>query len=839
MSNPAQLGALLEGSEAERPTTVPAVVVELQRTLGGKVAVDTAARTARSRDRSHLPSGLPDAVVRPSSTEDVASAVRICAAHGVPVVPIGAGTGLEGGANARAGVVTIDLSGMTGILRLSPADLDVTVQAGVMKSALNTELDPFGLFFPVGPGVDASVGGMCSTRASGTTAVRYGTMRESVLGLTVVLASGEIVRTGGRARKSAAGYDLTHLFVGAEGTLGIITEVTLRVYGQPQAISAAVCGFPSIEAASLVVQEAIQAGIPVARVELLDDTTIAAVNAYSALELPGTASLLFEFHGTPRAVEEQTGQIQAIAVRHGGSGFEFATEATDRERLWRARHDVLPACQALVDGAHTWSTDVCVPISRLAECIAATKEDIVASGVVAPIAGHAGDGNFHLAIVLKPGDDDALAEASALNRRLVARALSMGGTCTGEHGIGAGKMDSLRAEHPAGVGVMAAIKAALDPDNLMNPGKVLVPGGASREDSVAFVGQPSFPVPRSEIAALPSYSRASGQGSVTWVASSNESSVPPSSAVRNAIAAAAAGLNRYPSLFGDELVAAIARRLGLADEQVMVGAGSLSLLQQLLTAYTGPGSEVVHAWRSYEAYPILVTVAGASSVRVALDAGLGHRLDAMAGAVTERTKAVIVCNPNNPTGTVIQHDELVRFLSQVPGNVLVVLDEAYREFTQPEEDEVALLAMFPNLVVLRTFSKAYGLAGARVGYLAAAPEIVGNLRRSAPPFGLSRVAEAGAVAAWAEEDLLHATVSAIVAEREFLAGELRSRGFQVPESGANFVWIRVERAAELEQACVRHGVSVRAFDGEGVRVTIGGREASRAVLAAVDSHLRR
>ncbi|MHC6219125.1 aminotransferase class I/II-fold pyridoxal phosphate-dependent enzyme [Arthrobacter sp. MMS24-S77] len=282
-------------------------------------------------------------------------------------------------------------------------------------------------------------------------------------------------------------------------------------------------------------------------------------------------------------------------------------------------------------------------------------------------------------------------------------------------------------------------------------------------------------------------------------------------------------------------MAAIARRLGLADDQVVVGAGSLSLLQQLLTAYTGPGTEVVHAWRSYEAYPILVTVAGASSVRVALDAGFRHGLDAMADAITERTKAVIVCNPNNPTGTVIQHDELVRFLSQVPGNVLVVLDEAYREFTQPEEDEVALLAMFPNVVVLRTFSKAYGLAGARVGYLAAAPDIVGNLRRSAPPFGLSRVAEAGAVAAWAEEALLHATVSAIVAEREFLAGKLRNRGFQVPESGANFLWIPVERAGELEQACVRHGVSVRAFDGEGVRVTIGGRDASRAVLAAVDS----
>lgn len=626
----------------DRLTAVSTVLVELQRLLGGKVVVDLVTRQACSHDSSYLPSGLPAAVVRPSATEDVATAVRICAAHGVAVAPIEAGTGLEGGDNARAGVVKIDLSGMAGILRLSPADLDVTVQAGVMKSALNAALEPYGLFFPVGPAVDASVGGMCSTRASGTTAVRYGTMRESVLGLTVVLASGEIVRTGGRARKCAAGYDLTHLFVGAEGTLGIITEVTLRVYVKPQAVSTAVCGFPSLGAASLVVQEAIQAGIPVASVELRDGATIAAVNAYSAPELPGKASLLFDFHGTARAVEEETEQIRAIAVRHGGSGFEFAIEEAWQQRLWQAWHDVLPACQALVEGSHTWSMDVCVPISRLAECIAVTKEDIVASGLVALIAGHAGDGNFHLAIVLKPADDDALATASALNRRLVARALSMGGTCTAEHGIGSGKMDSLRAEHHPGAGVIAAIKAALDPHNLMNPGKVLASAGASPKGLLVPKRPARGPVPRPEIAALPRYSRASSRGSVTWVASSNESSVPPSPAVQKAMAAAAAALNRYPSLFGDELVVAIAQRLGLADEQVMVGAGSLSLLQQLLTAYTGPGTEVVHAWRSYEAYPILVAVAGASSVRVALDAGLRHRLDAMAAAITERTKVVIV-----------------------------------------------------------------------------------------------------------------------------------------------------------------------------------------------------
>jgi histidinol-phosphate aminotransferase len=304
------------------------------------------------------------------------------------------------------------------------------------------------------------------------------------------------------------------------------------------------------------------------------------------------------------------------------------------------------------------------------------------------------------------------------------------------------------------------------------------------------------------------------------------------------MAAAAANLNRYPSLFGDQLVAAIAERLKVRVEQVMVGAGSLSLLQHVLVAYAGSGTEVVHAWRSYEAYPILVGVAGCAGVRVGLDAELRHQLDAMVRVITERTKVVIICNPNNPTGTTIRHDDLTRFLDQVPGNVLVVLDEAYREYSEPEQDEVGLLGTFPNLVVLRTFSKAYGLAGARAGYLVAAPEITGQLRASAPPFGLSSVAEAGALAAWAEQELMERNIAAVVAERAFLTEGLRNRGLRVPESGGNFVWIESEQARDLEKECVRQSVSVRAFAGEGVRVSIGSRGASLAVLAAVEVFLR-
>lgn len=450
-----------------------AAVEELRQSLGAKVALDLPSRTGRSRDRSHLPYGVADAVVRCETTGDVAAAVRICAGHGVPVVPIGAGTGLEGGANARPGWVSIDLSPMNRILRVGAADLDATVQAGVLKSQLNAALEADGLWFPAGPGVDASFGGMASTCASGTMAVRYGTMRENVLGLTVVLASGEVVRTGGRARKSASGYDLTRLFVGAEGTLGIITEVTVRLHGQPPAVSAAVCSFPSLAEATLVVQEAIQAGVPLARVELLDEPMVAAVNAYSSTGLPETAALFLEFHGTDRSVQEQSGQLRAIAAGHGGTNFGLATGPQERDRLWQARTDALPACQALVEGSVTWSTDVCVPISRLAECITATQADIAAAGVTAPIAGHAGDGNFHLAFVLAPGDEKAHAAAAGVNERLVARALAMGGTCTGEHGIGIGKLSALSAEHGPAVGVMAAVKAALDPQHIMNPGKVL------------------------------------------------------------------------------------------------------------------------------------------------------------------------------------------------------------------------------------------------------------------------------------------------------------------------------------------------------------------------------
>jgi D-lactate dehydrogenase (cytochrome) len=367
----------------------------------------------------------------------------------------------------------VDVSGMKRVLRVSQDDLDCTVEAGVTRKQLNEHLKATGLFFPIDPGADASLGGMAATRASGTNAVRYGTMRENVLGLTVVLADGRVVRTGGRARKSSAGYDLTRLFVGSEGTLGIITEVTLRLHGVPERISSAVCAFPSIRAAVDTVIQTIQSGVPVARIELLDELTVDAVNRYSRLDLPVVPHLFLEFHGTEAGVAEQAELVGALAEEHGGSGFAWTTVAEERTRLWQARHDAYYASLALRPGSKGWATDVCVPISRLADCIDATKADVAASGLMAPLVGHVGDGNFHLVFLVDPDDADEMSRAEAVNGRMIERALAMGGTCTGEHGVGYGKMAYVEKEHGEAVEVMRAVKRALDPDGILNPGKVV------------------------------------------------------------------------------------------------------------------------------------------------------------------------------------------------------------------------------------------------------------------------------------------------------------------------------------------------------------------------------
>jgi D-lactate dehydrogenase (cytochrome) len=392
------------------------------------------------------------------------------------VVPFGAGTSLEAHVNAIHGGISIDLREMQRIIRVSAEDLDATVEAGVTRKQLNRALNNTGLTFPIDPGADATIGGMAATRASGTTAVRYGTMRENVLGLTVVLADGRIVHTGTRARKSSSGYDLTRLFVGSEGTLGVITEVTLRLHPLPEAVSAAVCAFDTLAGAVQTVIATIQLGVPVARIELLDDTQIDAVNRHSRTDYPVAPTLFFEFHSdSDRHVTEQAATVEALAAERGGRGFAFATRPEERERLWQARHDALYAAVALRRNARAWTTDVCVPISRLADCILETRADNQRASFPICLVGHAGDGNFHLLYVLDPSSQAELDEAAALNDRLVTRALAMGGTCSGEHGVGVGKMKYLAAEHGAALEVMRTIKRALDPDNRMNPGKMVDP----------------------------------------------------------------------------------------------------------------------------------------------------------------------------------------------------------------------------------------------------------------------------------------------------------------------------------------------------------------------------
>ena len=447
-------------------------IEEIRARFRDRLSTSTGVRDHHGKDESwHIPH-RPDAVVFPNSTEEVADIVRICAAHKTPVVAYGTGTSLEGNVIPHQGGVVVDLANMNKVLRVSAEDLDVTVQARVTRKELNAFIRDQGLFFPIDPGADASLGGMAATRASGTNAVRYGTMRENVLALTVVLADGRIIRTSRRARKSAAGYDLTRLFVGSEGTLGIITEVTLRLYGIPEAMAAAVCSFDSIEGAVNTVIQTIQLGIPVARIELLDDVQMDSVNKFSKLNYPVKDTLFVEFHGTDAGVKEQAEMVQSIAAEHGGGEFKWATKTEDRTALWTARHDVTYANKALRPGCEIWATDVCVPISKLAECIMETKKDLKGSFLMAPLVGHVGDGNFHLGFLINRDDPKELEEAERLNDRLVMRALAMDGTCTGEHGIGLGKRKFLVAEHGDAVSVMREIKKALDPLNILNPGKI-------------------------------------------------------------------------------------------------------------------------------------------------------------------------------------------------------------------------------------------------------------------------------------------------------------------------------------------------------------------------------
>ena len=459
--------------ESVDPAARDAAIASLRQLLGDRLSGAGPVREQHGKDASYHPCVPPDAVAFAQSTDEVSEIVKLCARHKVPIIPFGAGTGLEGNVVALQGGVCIDISRMNQILQVSTGDLDATVEAGVTHEQLNEHLRDKGLFFSVDPGANATIGGMAATRASGTNSVRYGTMRENVLSFKVVLPDGRVIRTARRARKSAAGYDLTRLFIGSEGTLGVITEVTVRLYAVPAAISSAVCSFPSVEAAVNVVIKTIQAGVPVARIELADAVQMDAINRYSKLDLPVAPSLWLEFHGTEASAEEQAKMVQVIASEHGGSDFSWATKPEDRHKLWRARHDVVYANKALRDGAQLWATDVCVPISRLAECITETQEDLAVSFLPAPIVGHAGDGNFHVSFVLNPNDPREMAEAERLNERLVHRALSLDGTCTGEHGIGCGKIDFLIAEHGEAVSVMHAIKKAIDPDNIMNPGKVL------------------------------------------------------------------------------------------------------------------------------------------------------------------------------------------------------------------------------------------------------------------------------------------------------------------------------------------------------------------------------
>jgi D-lactate dehydrogenase (cytochrome) len=463
-----------QGRRAGSVAASSAVVEQLAPLLGERITTALPVRQQHACTVTWHENQPADAVAFPRATEEVVSIVEACSQHEVPIIPFGTGTALEGHVNAPHGGICVSMREMNKVLDVNPQDFDATVQAGVTRLSLNAHVKDAGLFFPVDPGADASLGGMASTRASGTNAVRYGTMKDNVLAVTAVLANGEVIRTSTRAKKSSAGYDLTRLLVGAEGTLGIITELTVRLHGIPEAISSAVCPFPSVAAACEAAIEAIQAGIPIARVELIDEVQMRGCNLHSKLGMPEVPTLFLEFHGTSASVAEQAETFRAIAEDKGGGPFAWASAPEDRARLWKARHETYWAQLALRPGAKTFSTDVCVPLSRLAECVVATQEDIKRSGLICCILGHVGDGNFHAAPLVMMDDAEELARARAFAERVVIRALDMGGTCTGEHGIGQDKRKYLEREHgSATVNAMRAIKSALDPKNIFNPGKVL------------------------------------------------------------------------------------------------------------------------------------------------------------------------------------------------------------------------------------------------------------------------------------------------------------------------------------------------------------------------------
>jgi D-lactate dehydrogenase (cytochrome) len=456
----------------ERVPLAPGMIDKLRGVFGERLQLGEAIRRQHGSSESHFEAALPDAVVYPKSTEEVVALVRLCTEADVPIIAFGAGTAIEGNFTPVRGGVTVDMSEMNAILEVNADDFDCTVQAGVRREQLNEHLRDQGLFFPIDPGANATLGGMASTRASGTNAVRYGTMREAVLSLRVVTPDGRDIRTARRARKSAAGYDLTRLLIGAEGTLGIITEVTLRLHGIPEAISSAVCSFETLEGAVRTVVESIQLGVPLARVEILDDAQMRAVNAWSKLDYPELTTLFFEFHGSPAGVQEQVDNVSMLAGQNGGSEFRWSNLPEERSKLWKARHEAYYAAVNVRPGAIGWATDVCVPIGRLAECILATKADLETGTVPATILGHVGDGNFHVVFSMDPDSHQELEEVEALNARLVRRALDMDGTCTGEHGIGLGKQEWLVAELGEAVEMMRTIKRALDPKDLFNPGKI-------------------------------------------------------------------------------------------------------------------------------------------------------------------------------------------------------------------------------------------------------------------------------------------------------------------------------------------------------------------------------
>ena len=811
----------------------------LKSIYGDRFTDSKAVREQYGADESIHAHPPPDAVAFPNSSAEIARTLAFCNSRRIPVIPFGAGTSLEGQILAPHGGLSLDVSGMDAILAVNAEDMDVTVEPGVCREDLNAYLRDTGLFFPVDPGANASIGGMASTRASGTNAVGYGTMREAVIGLTAILPDGREIRTGCRARKSAAGYDLTRLLVGSEGTLGVITSVTLRLHGRPENVAGAVVAFNTLEDAVNAVIEVLLHNIPIARIELLDAVQIRASNQYSKLSLAELPTLFLEFHGSAALVAEQSAMVSEICQNHHCATFTWADDPDERSNLWKARHDAAFAALAMRPGSKAIVSDVCVPISQLADCLLAARREMDEAGMIGVVTGHVGDGNFHAVMLVDPDDQAEVDKAYTVNRKIVEMALSRNGTCTGEHGIGLGKQNYLRQEFGEAVDVMALIKNAIDPNNIMNPGKVF----AMDENPTGLAASKPVPYIRGlDIRHTPEIPQPLGLPIIQM--GLNELPDGPPLCVVEAARDAITNGNRYGDPACRRLAEMVADANGISPDRLIFGNGSEELLDVVARVHVRAGDDVLISQFGYIQFDMIAHRIGAKVVKVP-EVDFTASADNLLAAVTDRSKLVFLANPNNPTGTVMPEEDIYRLADGMPPTTLLVIDLAYGEFVGRDYCRRMhdLTRRRDNVVVTRTFSKAYGLAGFRVGWCEAPAWMIPSLYAARGVGSVNLIAQVAAEAILTQDNTVRDTIDRVAGERQRVGAALDKMGIDHLPSQTNFLLFRVREnnpriAEQLVDFLFRtRGIRLRHTRETGlesfIRVTLGSKADNDTLIEGI------